>query len=170
MNISEKIKMYRKMKLLSQRELGEKAGLSEFSIRKYEAGSRKPKIEQIIKIAEALDINQNLLTPTQSSDEMSTIGDLMSVLINLIDNDVLELNYKTDDKKSVIDSSITLKFKNSDVNDALNALILNKLAYEQDLLLYNDCTKEEYEWEENMAKSLLEQQKQQLQDIKTKLF
>lgn len=46
----------RKKKGLSQAQLAKKAGISEISIRKYESGERKPKIETISKIAMALDI------------------------------------------------------------------------------------------------------------------
>lgn len=42
MNIGDHIKICRKAKKMTQKELAEKIGLSEISVRKYEAGERKP--------------------------------------------------------------------------------------------------------------------------------
>ena len=57
MSLGNDIQKYRKDKKLTQLELAKRAGLSEISIRKYENGDRKPKIETVQKIAEALDIS-----------------------------------------------------------------------------------------------------------------
>lgn len=57
MNIGEQIKKYRKEAGLSQKELGERLGVSQQHIAQYESGKRIPKIETIIKIATALDIS-----------------------------------------------------------------------------------------------------------------
>lgn len=59
MDISEKVKTHRKIKCFSQKQLAELSGLSEISIHKYEAGDRKPKMEQLVKIENALDIEEN---------------------------------------------------------------------------------------------------------------
>lgn len=55
MNISQNIRVYRKKAGLSQKELGEKLGVSQQHIAQYENGKRTPKLETIIKIASALD-------------------------------------------------------------------------------------------------------------------
>ena len=55
MNIGEQIKRYRKEMKLSQKELGERLGVSQQHIAQYENGKRIPKIENIQKIANALD-------------------------------------------------------------------------------------------------------------------
>ena len=54
--IGEKIKMYRRLRDFTQKELAEQSGVSEASIRKYEAGTRSPKKEQLKKLAAALGI------------------------------------------------------------------------------------------------------------------
>ncbi|MFP3152935.1 helix-turn-helix transcriptional regulator [Lachnospiraceae bacterium ZAX-1] len=59
--IGENIKRNRKEKELTQRELAEKSGMSEISIRKYEAEQRTPKIDTIIAIANALEIRSDIL-------------------------------------------------------------------------------------------------------------
>lgn len=56
MEEDNKIQKLRKEKGLTQAELAKKANLSEISIRKYENGSRKPKIETLRSIANALNV------------------------------------------------------------------------------------------------------------------
>lgn len=50
------IKELRKEKGLTQKQLAEKSGISEISIRKYETGERRPKIQTLKKISDALDV------------------------------------------------------------------------------------------------------------------
>lgn len=57
MSIGKNIKQLRKQKKLTQKELAEKAGISEISIRQYENDKRNPKIEQVDKIAKALNVH-----------------------------------------------------------------------------------------------------------------
>lgn len=55
-DIGNNIKKYRRMAGLTQEELGNLSGLSTMSIRRYESNSRKPNIEQLRKISNALGI------------------------------------------------------------------------------------------------------------------
>lgn len=52
----DSIRKYRKQMGLTQKQLGEKCGINEANIRKYELGSQNPKIETLQKIASALGI------------------------------------------------------------------------------------------------------------------
>lgn len=61
MNFGDKLKEERKKKGMSQKELGQKLGVSQAMIAQYEKGDRAPKIETINKIAQALDINPSIL-------------------------------------------------------------------------------------------------------------
>ena len=66
MSIGEEIKKIRKEAGLSQKELGERLKVSQAMIAQYENGKRTPKIETLIKIAEALncevsDIDENII-------------------------------------------------------------------------------------------------------------
>ena len=56
MDIGQKIKKYRKLNKLTQKELGEKIGKNERSIRGYEAGNVIPPFKVIKRIVEVLDI------------------------------------------------------------------------------------------------------------------
>ncbi len=53
---SDKIKYLRKQKGYTQEKLAEKTGLSKMSIRRYETGERQPKVDQLFKIAHALEV------------------------------------------------------------------------------------------------------------------
>lgn len=61
MKIGEKIKKARIEKKFTQRELGEKLGVSQAMIGQYENEKRKPKLETLKKIATALDVPVALL-------------------------------------------------------------------------------------------------------------
>lgn len=56
MTIGERIKVYRKLAGLTQKELGELAGVATGTIQQYELGKRQPRIEQLEKIATALNV------------------------------------------------------------------------------------------------------------------
>lgn len=55
MDYSEKIKLARKEKRLSQKELAKKIGVSESTISKWEKGKHEPKIEQVQLMSDILD-------------------------------------------------------------------------------------------------------------------
>lgn len=56
MDIGERIRKYRKEAGLSQKELGERLGVSQQHIAQYESGKRKPKLETQREIAHAIGI------------------------------------------------------------------------------------------------------------------
>lgn len=56
MTIGQNIKKIRKEKGITQRQLGEMTGIATITIQQYEANKYKPKIEQLKKIANALDV------------------------------------------------------------------------------------------------------------------
>lgn len=62
MTIGENIKRIRKEKGLTQKALGDKCGLADSAIRRYELGGANPKIETLRKIANALGVSLFQLT------------------------------------------------------------------------------------------------------------
>jgi transcriptional regulator with XRE-family HTH domain len=68
MTVGENIRKIRKEKGLTQKKLGELCypSISESTIRKYELGILKPKIERKIIIAKALNVNPQYLSPELS--------------------------------------------------------------------------------------------------------
>lgn len=62
MTIGDKIRKYRTLKGLTQKQLGEMVGGSEAYIRAYESGRRNPKQQSLEAIATALHVNVEALT------------------------------------------------------------------------------------------------------------
>lgn len=61
MTIGEKIKEERKRGGLTQKELGNRMGIDASTVRKYESGKLKPKLETVQKLAQALHIDVGVL-------------------------------------------------------------------------------------------------------------
>lgn len=71
MTVGERIKEYRKQAGLTQKELGDRLGVSNVHIGQYERGLRNPRLPQLKKIADALDIPFDLLV----SDKVEALVD-----------------------------------------------------------------------------------------------
>ena len=90
MTIGERIKEARKAKGLKRKELAEKIGTTPQTICRYEADGRRPKVDAMLKIAEALNIPMSELlgeprptTPTDHTEArlnqlMEECGELIS--------------------------------------------------------------------------------------------
>lgn len=57
MTVGERIRVYRKIAGLTQKQLGELSETSETTIKQYETGKRQPRIEQLQKIAPVLKMS-----------------------------------------------------------------------------------------------------------------
>ncbi len=96
MNIGERIKTIRKEKGLSQQALATKAGLAKITISEYEAGKYKPRTENIIKIASALEVPPFEIGGSSLWDELSDLDSLQKesklfdLLFTLYDDKVAE--------------------------------------------------------------------------------
>ena len=124
MTVGEKIKTYRKMRGISQKMLGELAGgINEVTIRKYEAGDRNPKPDQLLKIADALGISINIFMDF----DIETVSDVLSL--------IFKMEYAPD--------SISLKFNNPLINDRLA-----KWARTRDLVQQTVDARDEFDTEE----------------------
>ncbi len=79
MSIANNIRTGRKLRGLTQEELGEKIGITGERIRQYEGSVRTPKPDYAIKIADALEISHESLTkldPESGSSIMHFFFDL----------------------------------------------------------------------------------------------
>lgn len=89
MTIGERIKQARKAKGMKRKELAEKIGTTPQTICRYEADGRRPKVDAMLKIAEALNIPISELLgeprPTTSTDHTeSRLNQLMEECGELI--------------------------------------------------------------------------------------
>lgn len=101
MKIGERIRTYRLQAGLTQKQLGEKLGVSNVNIGQYERGLRNPKLPQLKRIADALEIPFDLLI----SDKVTELVDAGKE----IDPGVLDLFTQTEfeEKLAHIHYSIT---------------------------------------------------------------
>lgn len=67
-NIGQNIKKARREKGWTQKQLGEKCGMVDSAIRRYEIGKGRPKYETLAKIAEALGVSVDLLYHGEEPD------------------------------------------------------------------------------------------------------
>lgn len=93
MPTGSRIKEIRKQKGLTQKQLGEKCGMYESQIRKYENGKANPKIETLQKIATALECN---LSDLVDSDEYKLHN--IELAIKKANDSVLEKNEEIKDE------------------------------------------------------------------------
>lgn len=74
MTTGELIRFHRKRVGLTQKQLGDRAGIAEPTIRRYELGKLKPKYETIEKIAHALGVlPSSLIDVTENPDTMAIL-------------------------------------------------------------------------------------------------
>lgn len=69
MTIGDRIRSARKNAGMTQAQLAEKSGVAAISIHQYEAGKRQPRLEQLIRISSALNVDMLDITGLES--EMS---------------------------------------------------------------------------------------------------
>lgn len=81
MSTGEKIKRYRKLRKLTQDDLGDAAGVTGNAIRNYEHDFRSPNAEQLEKIARKLDVPVTAL----EDYEITTAREALEALFRLED-------------------------------------------------------------------------------------
>ena len=74
LNFQEKLKELRLKRGFSQQSLAKKAGVAQSSINYWEKGERKPKLEQLRRIASALDVTIGELKPDWNSFSQDEIN------------------------------------------------------------------------------------------------
>ena len=123
MNIGEKIQFYRKANKLTQKQLSVLSGISEISIRKYEAGDRFPKTEQLQKIASVLEIGGNeLLDIKLDTVKVETVGDAMTLFYLLKEKLGTDFAYELNTDGSINPNSIKVHFNNDKINACLERI------------------------------------------------
>ena len=83
MSVGERFRISGKPAGLTQKELGQKLGVSASMIGQYETDLRKPKLDTVIKIADALGISTTELLDVAPTD--SGLKSLFAVYMSLYD-------------------------------------------------------------------------------------
>lgn len=137
MTVGEKIKTYRTLRGISQKMLGELAGgINEVTIRKYEAGDRNPKPDQLLKIANALGISINLFMDF----DIETVSDVLSLIFKMDEQVDVEFQGKKNSKGEYDPKTLSIKFNNPAINRKLATWARTK-----DLVQKNIDSKDEFE-------------------------
>ena len=95
MTIGDNIRNYRKKAGLTQKKLGEISGTSETTIKQYELGKRQPRLEQLRKIADALEIPFGDIVPFDDGLRLWK-NELKERPIKSIQEDIEELTINND--------------------------------------------------------------------------
>lgn len=105
MTRGSEIQRIRKEKAYTQAELAKRAGLSEISIRKYENGDRKPKIETLQRIATALGVGLDAFL----TDSELSLFESMENLYLKSDSEIQEL--ESLDEHTPQENYLMMKFR-----------------------------------------------------------
>lgn len=131
MTIGENIRKFRKERKLTQKQLGDRCGIDEANIRKYENGKQNPKLETIQKIAEALNIPWEVLLSNTSPSEKGAM--VKAGIKDMVDN----FNIEVDEIKPNMETSIEVleqRHKYITLYDQLNGVGQNKAVEQVELL------------------------------------
>lgn len=113
-NLGQKIRFYRQIAGMTQKELGVACGVNESTIRNYELGNRYPDSDTIFEISNALEISPYVLATPDPISAASSLQYLFSM------EKTLDLTPTTIDGKVYLEVS-----SNIDVNDATVAPLSN---------------------------------------------
>lgn len=113
-NLGQKIRFYRQIAGMTQKELGAACGVNESTIRNYELGNRYPDSDTIFEISNALEISPYVLTTPDPISAASSLQYLFSM------EKTLDLTPTTIDGKVYLEVSSEI-----DVNDATVAPLSN---------------------------------------------
>jgi len=113
--VGKRIRFFREHRGMTQKQLGEAAGILEATVRKYEIGQRNPKPDQIGKIAEALGV-----TPYALSDfEITTDADVIAMILAVEEKVGIKFDGKKDSKGKIDPKTLTLHIDDLFINDVL---------------------------------------------------
>ena len=121
--LGDKIRMYRQLREMNQIQLADASGINVGTIRKYELGLRKPKPDQLAKIASALNLNVSVFLDIS----ISTIGDVLSLLFAIDEACDMNLNCQVDENGK---KTYNISFENIQLQQYLENWLEVKEKYE----------------------------------------
>ena len=136
-NLARTIKKYRKARKLTMEQLSEKSGINLSTLKKYETDNRNPKLEQLSKIAEALEVSVFEFLDI----EVKSVNDIIS-LVN-------KMNIATDIDWDIDNDKVCISFKNKEINNCLKDYAVD---YKKDNILIE---KTETNYESTLTRLML---------------
>lgn len=98
MSVGENIKKYRKLKGLKQSELAELANISRVAIGNYERNDRTPTVDILSNIANALNVDINLLIDNNKIKQTDNMQDIPDEDIHIIQRAKSKMSKEQQDK------------------------------------------------------------------------
>lgn len=136
-NLARTIKKYRKARKLTMEQLSEKSGINLSTLKKYETDNKNPKLEQLSKIAEALEVSVFEFLDI----EVKSVNDIIS-LVN-------KMNIATDIDWDIDNDKVCISFKNKEINNCLKEYAVD---YKKDNILIE---KTETNYESTLTRLML---------------
>lgn len=127
MTLGEKIKKIRRFRGMTQKELAQKIHVVEGQITNYETGFRNPKPQTLADIANALEVGTTVLTDI----DMTTLGDIKSILFQLDKKVGVKLTGETDENGKLKEGTIALVLDDEAIQTFLKEWADKRLAFEQ---------------------------------------
>lgn len=137
LNLARAIKKYRKARKLTMEQLSEKSGINLSTLKKYETDNRNPKLEQLSKIAEALEVSVFEFLDIK----VKSVNDIIS-LVN-------KMNIATDIDWDIDNDKVCISFKNKEINNCLKEYAVD---YKKDNILIE---KTETNYESTLTRLML---------------
>lgn len=132
-NLARTIKKYRKARKLTMKQLSEKSGINLSTLKKYETDNRNPKLEQLSKIAEALEVS---------------VFEFLDIEVNSV-NDIISLVNKMNITTDIDNDKVCISFKNKEINNCLKEYAVD---YKKDNILIE---KTETNYESTLTRLML---------------
>lgn len=143
MTVGEKIKKIRLVRGMTQKELGEKVGLTDVRIRQYELNNRTPKEELLRKIAEVLEVNYYALCEPR----WSSIEELVFTLFDLEEQNRLRLQLLPDNLEDGQQKEVGILFEEEKLQEFLKEWLIRKEELQEGKME----EKEYEEWKRNWS-------------------
>lgn len=122
MTTGEKIKKIRLVRGMTQKELGEKVGLTDVRIRQYELNNRTPKEDLLRKIAEVLEVNYYALCEPR----WNSMEELVFTLFELEEQNRLRLQLLPSDSESGQQKEVGIVFEEEKLQEFLKEWLIKK--------------------------------------------
>lgn len=132
-NLARTIKKYRKARKLTMEQLSEKSGINLSTLKKYETDNRNPKLEQLSKIAEALEVS---------------VFEFLDIEVKSV-NDIISLVNKMNIATDIDNDKVCISFKNKEINNCLKEYAVD---YKKDNILIE---KTETNYESTLTRLML---------------
>lgn len=143
MTTGEKIKKIRLVRGMTQKELGEKVGLTDVRIRQYELNNRTPKEDLLRKIAEVLKVNYYALCEPR----WNSMEELVFTLFELEEQNRLRLQLLLDNSENGQQKEVGIVFEEEKLQEFLKEWLIRK-----ENLQEGEMEEKEYEeWKRNWS-------------------